>query len=202
MIHVKLRHENQHLVCRPVVVLFWPHVILEAAVDVSSDVIVEKPTALLYELSPRLYAVRFYRDWWFLTVFSELRGLHARTSVHSVLAYSCVGGCEAQKNESKDTKVTFSHGIISLLVGPLSSCTLLVLLFSLETWNVKSGHAVQQRWKTGWENWGWKRLEGGNLGEGRYDLITASAKQCVIHQLLHDLMAAYHPKIWTFHNSW
>lgn len=48
------------------------HLTLEAVVDVSRDVIVEKTTFQFYGLSLILYAVWFYKAWRVLTVFSEL----------------------------------------------------------------------------------------------------------------------------------
>lgn len=168
----------------PLLSCFDPTVILEAAVDVSSDVIVEKPTALLYELSSRLYAVWFYTEWWFLTVFSELRGLHAHVCAPRPNVQLCGRMWGAQKWEQGHKSEIFAQNYQFGLWGPTFLLPLFVLLFGLETWNVSRVTPYTRD----------ERPEGGNLREGRCDLITASAKQCVIHRCLRDLIAADHPK--------
>lgn len=167
-----------------------PETLWSSALNLSYDVITEKQTAQYNVLILSVYVVRFYKERWVLTVFSQLWGLF---SPHSniqlcgrMFSFSSKGDVQRRKRKgknrakkewksmSKEVRVTLSHPAVSSLVGlPLSGflgvffVPLLVHVW-FWVWNLSPGMLYQRRWKQERaETRGWERHGGGNVETDR-----------------------------------
>lgn len=166
-----------------------PETLWSSALNLSYDVITEKQTAQYNVLILSVYVVRFYKERWVLTVFSQLWGLF---SPHSniqlcgrMFSFSSKGDVQRRKRKGKnrakkrvkeyeqggesDTftpSCQFACGPPSLWVlgcffcPPLSPC----LVLSLKS---KPGYVVSEEMKAGegrderlGKTWGWKCGDG------------------------------------------